>query len=333
VPHFRTARVDEILSERPGFQRLRTSLGPAYVLTKLTGPVAQDDNVVLNVTAVDRELGSGGWHVVHWNLSHDEVLIPNEREGHIMKMRYSSLQSDTGSEEEYEAPLSDDLKGMPVVVCELHSQMPLVVTAAKHIKPELRIGYVMNDSAALPYVVSDIAYDLENKNLLDISISAGQAFGAQQEAVNVASGLSLLHAEGIDVAVVAPGVGVVGTGTELGFSSLVCASDLSIAGQLNATPIIALRFSEADPRDRHKGTSHHARTILEHSHPSTIVPIPKESRVDDLKDGVEIVDVPDVMQLLEENDLQVTSMGRSPQEDPRFFEFAAAAGVYAASHA
>ena len=99
MPSFRTGAVTELLSERAGLQRVRVDLGDdeparAYVLTQLTGPVAVGDRVVCNTTAVELGLGTGGWHVVHWNLAREAWSEPGA--GHIMKLRYTSLQADTG---------------------------------------------------------------------------------------------------------------------------------------------------------------------------------------------------------------------------------------------
>jgi hypothetical protein len=97
MPTFRVASVTGLLAERRGLQRVDTDLGRAFVLTQLTGPVAVGDRVVLNTTAVDLDLGTGGWHVVHWNLARDSWSEPGP--GHLMKLRYTSLQVDTGAAE------------------------------------------------------------------------------------------------------------------------------------------------------------------------------------------------------------------------------------------
>ena len=44
------------------------------MLTQLTGRVDVGDAVVVNTTAVELGLGTGGWHVVHWNLARDAVV-------------------------------------------------------------------------------------------------------------------------------------------------------------------------------------------------------------------------------------------------------------------
>src|SRR5688500_13996825 len=157
MPRFVTATVTELLAERRGLQRVATEAGRAYALTDLTGPVAPGDRVVLNTTAVELGLGTGGWHVVHWNLERDEWRQPGP--GHVMKLRYSSVQLDTGCVEELEPDLlgeADDLDGMPVVVCGLHSQVPCVAAALKHARPDARVAYVMTDGAALPMALSDL---------------------------------------------------------------------------------------------------------------------------------------------------------------------------------
>src|ERR671922_317797 len=99
MPSFRSGKVTKLLMERPGLQRAEVDLGDgperAYVLTQLTGTVTIGDRVVVNTTAVELGLGSGGWHVVHWNLSRSEWRRPGG--GREMKLRYTSLQADVGA--------------------------------------------------------------------------------------------------------------------------------------------------------------------------------------------------------------------------------------------
>ncbi|HWS47871.1 MAG TPA: DUF3866 family protein, partial [Acidimicrobiia bacterium] len=149
MPSYRTGVVREMLEERAGLQRVTVDLGDgperAYVLTQLMGPVAVGDRVVVNTTAVELGLGTGGWHVVHWNLARDAW---SERgPGHVMKLRYTSVQADTGSTEEHAPELADagTVDGMPVVAAALHSQVAAVAVAFKHHRPEARLAYVMTD--------------------------------------------------------------------------------------------------------------------------------------------------------------------------------------------
>src|SRR3954468_20054276 len=151
MPSFRIGAVTEILEARAGLQRVLVDLTGeperAYVLTQLTGSVDVGDRVVVNTTAVELGLGTGGWHVVHWNLSRDEWSEPGP--GHIMKLRYTSLQTDTGAGEEQHPDIPQRLDGPPVVIGSLHSQLPGIAIGVREVRPEARISYVMTDGAAL----------------------------------------------------------------------------------------------------------------------------------------------------------------------------------------
>ncbi|MCA1697339.1 MAG: DUF3866 family protein, partial [Actinobacteria bacterium] len=156
---FSTRPVTAILSSRSGLQRVSLSGRPAYVLTDLIGPVAVGDLVVVNDTAADLGLGTGGFDVVHWNLSRSEWSSPGG--GRVMKLRYTSLQVDSGAAEDTPEFLpSSDLGGMPVVVCTLHSQVGCVAGAFHHLAPSRRLVFVMSDSAALPLALSDLVASL-----------------------------------------------------------------------------------------------------------------------------------------------------------------------------
>jgi hypothetical protein len=332
MPSFRTAVVTGLLEEREGLQRVALDSGRrAYALTSLIGPVAAGDRVVVNTTAVDLGLGTGGWDVVHWNLAREEWSQPGP--GHVMKLRYTSLQADTGSAEEastYEEPLS--LAGLPVVVCTLHSQVACVAAAFAHAAPGRQLAYVMTDGGALPVAISDLVAGLLGAGLLYTTITAGQAFGGRHEAVNVGSALAVATAvAGADAVVVAPGPGVVGTGTRLGTSALEGASVVDLAGAAGARPIVALRYSEADPRPRHRGMSHHSLTVLDHAHEAATVPVPRGApRPAAPGHDVVELDAPDAAALLAERGLAVATMGRDIEAEPLFAAYAAAAGAAAA---
>jgi len=292
--------------------------------------VAVGDRVVVNTTAVELGLGTGGWDVVHWNLAREEWH--RQSPGHVMKLRYTSLQVDTGATEEsdsYDEPRS--LDGMPVVVCGLHSQIACVAAVFKHLAPTKRLVYVMTDWAALPLAFSELVADLRQVGLLDATVTTGQAFGGDYEAVNVASGLRVAKAGGADAAVVASGPGGVGTATRFGFSALEVGAVVRAALEDHGLPLVALRWSDVDPRDRHRGLSHHSRTALEWSPSGGVVPIPAGEQRPVVGDHEVVeVTVPDVPALLAGRGLRVETMGRGPEEDPRFFAYAGAAGVIAA---
>ncbi len=334
MPSFRTGAVTELLTERAGLQRVRVDLGDdepsqAYVLTQLTGRVAVGDRVVCNTTAVELGLGTGGWHVVHWNLARDAWSEPGP--GHIMKLRYTSLQADTGAGEEQHPDVPATLDHVPVVVCTVHSQVAPVVVAALDARPGTRIAYVMTDGAALPIAFSDLTATMVERELLVGTVTAGHAFGGDLEAVNVASALVLArHVFAADLIVVGMGPGVVGTGTTLGTTSLEAAGALDTVAALGGQPVACLRVSSGDPRDRHQGVSHHSRTVLDLVRSRVRVAATPELGPLERHDVVEVT-APDTPALLAAQGLRVTTMGRTPEEDPAYFTAAGQAGVLGAS--
>jgi hypothetical protein len=356
VPSFHTGVVKSVIESRPGLQRVLVTIDGdpaaeperAYVLTKLTGDVAVGDRVIVNTTAVELALGTGGWHVVHWNLERDSWHGPGG--GHVLKARYTSIQTDVGSTEEHDARLADvdSVDGMPVVAAALHSQLPAIVVALRATRPDLRVAYVMTDGAGLPIAISDLVAALVTRDLLDATITAGHAFGGDYEAVSIFSALAIArHVVDADVAIVVMGPGIVGTDTKLGFSGMELGSTLDAAAGLGGVPIATLRASLADARDRHRGVSHHSLTALTTGCRSRVlVALPAvgggaeaQLRSDLAASGVdarhEVVAVtpPDVLALFAAHDLDVLSMGRPAAVDPVLFQCAAAAGVLAAERA
>ena len=327
MPAYVTATVSELLAERAGLQRVGTDQGRAYVLTDLVGTVAVGDRVVLNTTAVELGLGTGGWHVVHWNLERESWSHPGP--GHIMKMRYTSLQADTGAAEEEHPDLPADLGSVPVVACTLHSQVGVVAALVRHLRPDASVAYVMTDGAALPLALSDLAHTLREAKVLDGTVTAGHAFGGDLEAVSLPSALVLArHVLDADVIVVGMGPGVVGTGSALGTTSVEAAAILDTADALAGRAGLCVRASGADPRERHVGVSHHVLTVLGLVRSRPAVPVPAE--LVDAVAGAHAVEVPDVAAVLDGMGLRITSMGRGPDEDPLFYAAAGAAGVWAA---
>jgi hypothetical protein len=296
---------------------------------------------------VELGLGTGGWHVVHWNLARRDWS--EKGPGHIIKARYTSLQTDVGSAEEHLDPELadvDSVAGMPVVAAALHSQLPAVAVAFKDARPEARLVYVMTDGAALPLALSDLVANLRDRDLVDATITCGHAFGGDYEAVSVYSALAVArHVIGADAAVVVMGPGIVGTNTRLGFTGIEVGPVLDAATGLQGDPIACLRVSFADERPRHQGVSHHTLTTLRLACRSRVtIPLPtvggaEEARIRaDLAEGGvaarhDLVDVAPVgiIDRFAERGLRIASMGRPAADDPVLFEAAAVAGTLAAN--
>lgn len=337
MPSFRTGRVVRLTSSRPGLQRIVVSIDgeehPAVSLSGLTGEVDVGDEVVVNTTAVDLDLGTGGDHIVHWNLARTGLDLPGP--DHVLKLRYTSLQADAGTSELRHPECDEPLDGTPVVACTLHSQLAPVVAGIRAVDPSLRIAYVQTDGGALPLALSDSVAALRDRAELCGTVSTGSAFGGDLEAVGVASGLGLaVHVLHADVVVAGLGPGVAGTGTALGTSALDAVGVIDLADSLGGVPVLCVRVSEADPRERHRGVSHHTRTVARLTHAVPLVAALPDGPSG--LDGVRPVELTRAQ--LRSLDRAVvdpdhTSMGRTAREDPAPNRHAVAAGVLAAATA
>lgn len=315
---------------------------------ELVGDAQIGQAVILNTTAVELGLGSGGYHYVIAVLPAATSSVSGQ--GHIMKLRYTPLQLKVLSVEEEASPHHDrlrgwcSLEGMPVLVGTLHSMLSPLAVILKRLNPEMRIAYIMTDGAALPLAFSRTVADLKEKGWLAATITAGHAFGGDYEAVNVYSALATARAVvDADVAVVLMGPGVVGTGTILGTTALEQASILDGAAALGGTPIAISRVSFADSRVRHRGISHHTLTVLGRlTYARCQVPLPylpgekqkvveqqlQESGIDK-KHDVRFYEADRALQWLRETDLTFKTMGRGLDETPEFFAAVAAAALAA----
>jgi hypothetical protein len=293
------------------------------------------DEVVVNTTAVDLDLGTGGSHVVHWNLARREWGTAGPH--HIMKLRYTGVQIDTGSvEEDHPEAMASfrDLGGRVVVVCGLHSQLAPVVLAVRRARPEARIAYVMTDGAALPLAFSDSVHRLCTDGLLDVTITAGHAFGGDLEAVGIPSALAAAVAVGTaDVIVAGSGPGVSAparSSPALEVAQIVdtCSARRPtggprLLGRRHPTPSRRTqRPDESRPRARshHRGGSRAGRAAADDVRRS-LLGLPH--RVVEVS-GVDAATVLAPMAGL------LSTMGRTPDDDPVFFAVAIAAGTFAA---
>lgn len=328
--------------------------GVALCYPALTGRCALGERVLCNTTAVDLALGTGGVHVVAARAGTGTprgVAVDAATGGHIMKLRYTPLQCDVRSVEEQDAPghatmaTARVLGGMPVVCCGLHSQVPLVAAAVKRDVPAARIAYVMTDEAALPIALSESVRASRAAGLLDTTLTCGQAFGGESEAVTLHSALlAARHVSGADVAIVAIGPGVVGTATPLGHGGVAQGEAINAASCLGGRPVAVLRVSFADARERHRVLSHHtivALTVVALAPAAVAVPSLAPERASLLEKALDDSHVWDLhrradaraaeIDLPDLRGVQPRTMGRGPADDPAFFAAACAAGEVAAS--
>jgi uncharacterized protein DUF3866 len=314
----RRGRVTAILERHEGLVRLEVDGEPCVAYPRLTGPVALDDDVLVNEQGRALSLGSGGFDVLHANLTRGLGLAAVDG-AHVMKLPYTPVQAAWAHAEESGA-LAETLGGMPVVCCSLHSQLAPVCAALGG----LRVAYVQVPGAALPVSLSDSARELKSRGLLEVAIAAGACFDGDVECVGIASALAWSCAQGFDAVVCAIGPGVVGTASRLGHGGLAAADAANAASALGGVPVLAARISEADERERHRGVSHHTRTALELCLGEVRVPWPRGLQAPDWLAQREEVDVDDWRDAC--RGLTLRHMGRGPDDDPWFFAAAFAAG-------
>jgi hypothetical protein len=277
---------------------------PAVSYPELTGPNEVGDDVVVNVAARDLALGSGGFDVVHVNLTRglEGEGIPG---AHVMKLNYTSLQHAVEPVEAAEIELPVE---KPVAVFFLHAQLPCIAWEARD---RGRVGYVQTWGGALPGSHSRVVAELLERGLLAGHVCAGASFGGQHDAVTTIGGIHAGLTElGWDAAIVGPGPGILGSATALGHGGMAALDNAHAALSLGCRTILVPRMSTGDARPRHWGVSHHTLTVEELLLRDVEVAHPADEDLEGyLASG-----------------LPATTMGRTADEDPTFFLAALAGG-------
>jgi hypothetical protein len=277
---------------------------PAVAYEELTGPNEVGDEVVVNVASRELGLGSGGFDIVHVNLTRG-LEGKGIAGAHVMKLNYTSLQHAVEPVEavELERPVEK-----PVAVCFLHAQLPCVAWGARD---RGRVGYVQTGGGALPGSHSRVVAELLERGLLAGHICAAPAFGGQHDAITTIGGLHAGLTElGWDAAIAAPGPGILGSATALGHGGMEALDTAHAALALGCRTILVPRMSSGDERARHWGVSHHTRTVVD----LVLRPVEVANPADEDLEGYLASGLP------------ATTMGRTAEEDPVFFHAALAGG-------
>lgn len=292
----------------------------------LVGAARAGDDVVVNTQAADLGLGSGGFDVVHVNLTRglDGGGVAG---AHVMKLNYSPIQHAVEPVEPQDLSLP---LARPVAVISLHGQLAPLAWAAAQTRPGIRAGFVQTAGGALPGGMSRTVGELMQRGLLAGHITAGSAYGGRDgEAITTAGALHRGFRDlGWDAAICGPGPGILGSATPLGHGGLVALESAHTALALGCPVLVCPRMSSGDPRERHRGLSHHSRTVLELLLEKVVLAGPPEA--EELLAGaarrhelrLHAADVDGYAQ----SGLPTSTMGRAIGEDRLFFAAALAAG-------
>jgi hypothetical protein len=322
---------------------------PAWADTGLVGEIEVGDDVVVNTQARDLGLGSGGFDIVHVNLSRG-LRDSGESGVHVIKLNYSSLQHpvDPVEIEHGEPELGPK---PPAAVISLHGHLAPVAWAAAQARPGLKVGFVQGAGAALPGSLSRDVAELRERGLICGHVTAGPAYGGEHEAISLVGGLDAAARRlGWEAIVIGPGPGILGSATRLGHGGMAALDGAHAALALGLPTLLCPRMSSADARDRHRGLSHHTASVLELLLAPVRVPVPEaelegwpllseaeaptggsaEAALDELIGlckgrhdlAVEAIDLDGYAA----SGLPARTMGRSIAEDPLFFAAPLAAG-------
>jgi Protein of unknown function (DUF3866) len=361
-----------VVDEEPLAVEIDGERRPAWADTALLGEMRAGDEVVVNVAARDLGLGSGGFDVVHVNLTrglaaprpgprgaergergeggeNDEGDEGGEggeggegREPHVMKLNYTSIQHPV---EPAEPPLHDawplshrpgakGAKQPRVLVLPLHGHLAPAAWAARQARPELRVGYVQTGGGALPGGLSRDVAELRERELLCGHVTAAPAYGGEQEAISVAGALDAVSERlGWDAVLVGPGPGIIGSATRLGHGGIAALDSAHAALALALPTLLSPRLSAADPRERHRGVSHHTLTVMSMLLAGVEVPVPAGEAIPTaiLAEACgwrhKLREEPADIAGYAASGLPARTMGRGIEEDSLFFAAALAAGT------
>jgi hypothetical protein len=318
VLSLRRGSVTAVTERHDGLVRLEVDGRPCVAYPGMTGPVALGDDVLVNFQAVGLGLGSGGFDVLYANLTRG-LDVEGEPGAHVMKLPYTPLQYAVRHAEEDGARL-ESLGGLTVVCCSLHSQ---VAPAAAGLGEGRRVAYVQVSGGALPVSLSDTVRALRGRGLVETTVAVGACIEGDVACVSTAAAFVWAAEQGFDAVLCSIGPGIVGTASPWGHGGLSVAEAVLTARALGGTPVLAVRYSEGDPRERHRGLSHHTQAVLALAG-DVEIGWPKGLETPDGLERVTPIDVSGWEDACA--GLPLFHMGRGADDDPWFFAVAYAAG-------
>jgi hypothetical protein len=238
------------------------------------GPAEVGDDVVVNTVALDLGLGSGGYDIVHVNLTRGLGGGETPPGIHVMKLNYSSLQHPVEPVELPADAPARPARPLPVLVLPLHGHLAPAAWAAAR-AGTIGLGFVQAGGGGLPGGLSADVRELRRRGLLAGAVTASPSYGGERDAITL---LGALHAgagiEEWDAIIVGPGPGILGSATRYGHGGMAALDAAHAALALGLPTIVSPRLSSGDPRPRHLGLSHHTRSVLDLLLGAVEVPLP-----------------------------------------------------------
>jgi hypothetical protein len=330
-----------VISAEPLMVEVDGERRAAWADTALLGEMREGDEVVVNVEALDLGLGSGGFDVVHVNLTRG-LESSGASDEHVIKLNYTSLQHPVDPIElpvrfirdmtAKGAPEGAD-EPVPVLVLPLHGHLAPAVWAATQVSPGLKVGYVQTAGGALPGSLSRDVAQLRERNLLCGHVTAAPSYGGEHEAISVAGALDAAARKlEWDAVIAGPGPGIIGSDSRLGHGGMAALDTAHASLALGFPTLLSPRLSSADPRERHRPVSHHTLTVMQLLLGGVGVPVPSSEPVPIAVLATaagwrhrlheEAVDLAGYAA----SGLPSRTMGRDIEEDPLFFAAPLAAG-------
>jgi hypothetical protein len=268
----------------------------------LTGPVALDDEVLVNVEARELGLGTGGFDVLYANLTRGLGLEGAEG-AHVMVLPYTPLQHARCTARRREA------RGRP------RRDAGRLLLAAQPGRAGVRgAGGLRSRTSSSPAGAAGLALGHGARAAgawARRRDRGGRAVLRRRRAVRLGRVGARWARGGARRRGLRDRPGIVGTGTRFGHGGLASAEAANAALALGGVPVIAVRASAADERLRHRGVSHHTEAVLSLVRGEAVVRQGGEGWREAC-DG-----------------LSLSHMGRGPDDDPEFFAAAYAAGTAA----
>ena len=187
-------------------------------------------------------------------------------------------------------------------------------------------------AALFPARLSRDVADLRERGLLCGHVTASPSYGGESEALSTVGALdAAANALGWDAVLVGPGPGIIGSDTEFGHGGMSALDNAHASLSLGLPTILSPRLSSGDPRERHRGLSHHTATVLELLLAPVTVAIPESASHLLATDRHAVKPVRVDLDGYGSSGLPTSTMGRTLADDPLFFEAPLAAGTLLAS--